>query len=88
MALGKKTGGGSRKGIPNKSTADIKVVAQRYGEDAIDTLVEIMKSKEAPPAARVNAAKEILDRGYGKSVQMMVPEDPDTTPLDDPNEGV
>lgn len=69
MAKGAKTGGGSRKGKPNKSTADIKAVAQEYGPSAIAVLTEIMESKEQPPAARVAAAKELLDRGYGKSLQ-------------------
>ncbi len=32
-------------------------------------LVEIARNGEAPPAARVAAVKEILDRGYGKAKQ-------------------
>ncbi len=69
MAKGTKTGGGSRKGVPNKATADIKVLAQQYGESAIVTLHQIMMDNGQPPAARVAASKELLDRGYGKSVQ-------------------
>lgn len=61
--------GGRVPGVPNRITADVKALAQMYGADAIDTLAEIMKNGELPPAARVAAAKELIDRGFGKSVQ-------------------
>lgn len=67
MAKGRKTGGGSRKGVPNKATADVRALAQEYGEEAVASLAAIMRNGELPPAARVSAAKELLDRGYGKS---------------------
>lgn len=35
MAIGRKTGGGSRKGIPNKATARAKVIAARIAERAL-----------------------------------------------------
>lgn len=63
--------GGRRKGSPNRVTADIKKLAQTYGPDAIDTLAEIMNSKDAPEAARVSAIKELLERGFGKVPQAM-----------------
>ncbi|MCO8160963.1 hypothetical protein NRB16_24545 [Pseudomonas sp. LJDD11] len=68
-AGGKRPGAGRPKGGRNKVTADIKVIAQSYGEEAITALVEILRDGEAPPAARVAASKEILDRGYGKAHQ-------------------
>lgn len=61
--------GGRQKGTPNKATADIRALAQRYGQDALDVLHDIMTDKQRPAAARVAAAKEMLDRGYGKSPQ-------------------
>ena len=61
--------GGRGKGTPNKATKDIKAIAQPYGAEAVTTLVAIMRSAEQPPAARVAAAKEVLDRGFGKSKQ-------------------
>lgn len=61
--------GGRQKGTPNKITADIKEIAQSFGEEAITYLVEIARNGDAPPAARVAAVKEILDRGYGKAKQ-------------------
>lgn len=80
MAGGSKPGerrGGRQKGVPNKATAEIKALAQEYGPDAIKTLVSIMSASKQPPAARVAAAKELLDRAYGKSAQPIEGGDPD-----------
>jgi len=68
MAKGKKTGG-RKIGSLNKATADVKALAQQYTPDAIKTLSSIMNDKEAPPAARIQAASALLDRGYGKPSQ-------------------
>lgn len=70
-AGGKREGAGRPKGRRNKVTADIKEIAQGFGEEAIIQLVEIMRDGEAPHAARVAATKEVLDRGYGKSQQFV-----------------
>lgn len=67
MAKGAKTGG-RVKGTPNKATADIKALAQKYGPDAIIELATLMKTSDSHQA-RIAAAKELLDRGYGKAVQ-------------------
>lgn len=45
----------------------ISAIAREYTKDAVETLVEIMGDQEAPPSARVKAATEILDRGWGKA---------------------
>lgn len=66
---GKREGAGRPAGSRNKVTADIKELAQSFGEEAITHLVEIARNGDAPPAARVAAVKEILDRGYGKAKQ-------------------
>ncbi len=65
--IGKKTGG-RKKGVPNKVTADLKAVAQKYTAEAVKTLADLMRNAESD-AARVGAIKEILDRGHGKSPQ-------------------
>lgn len=64
---GAKTGG-RQKGTLNKSTADIKALAQKYAPEAMEELYRIAKRAESE-AARVGAIKEILDRGYGRSPQ-------------------
>lgn len=67
MARGTKTGG-RVKGTPNKSTASLKDMARVHTEAALNTLVSVLAGGEGiPAAAQVAAAKEILDRGYGKA---------------------
>jgi hypothetical protein len=73
--------GGRGSGSLNKITADVKAMAKTYGADAVDTLAEIMRDTVQPPAARVAAAKELLDRGYGKAVQINEHAGKDGAPL-------
>lgn len=67
MAKGAKTGGRVA-GTPNKVTADIKALAQAHAPDAIMQLATILTTSESD-TARIAAAKELLDRGYGKAMQ-------------------
>ena len=67
MAAGRKTGGRS-KGTPNKATAEVKDLAREHGPAAIAKLRAIM-DKGASEQAQVAAAKELLDRAYGKATQ-------------------
>jgi len=62
--------GGARPGAGrlNKQTADVKALAQSYGEQAIMTLVNIMTSGESD-TSRASAANALLDRGFGRPVQ-------------------
>lgn len=73
--------GGRLKGTPNKATADIRALAQTYAPDAIATLAKIMGSEKEPAPARVAAAKELIDRGYGKSVQAVEMSGPNGEPI-------
>lgn len=66
---GKREGAGRPAGSLNKATAEIREAAQEYTEKALETLVAIMEDKDAPHAARVAAARDILDRGHGKPRQ-------------------
>lgn len=71
MPRGAKPGqrlGGRVKGTPNKATADVRAAAQQYTAEAIETLAAIMR-KGTNEQARIAAAKELLDRGHGKSTQ-------------------
>src|SRR5690242_1389756 len=75
MAFGRKTGG-RRRGTPNKSTADIRAIAQCYGESAIQSLAQLAGLIPNQPAAaaeqvRVQALRELLDRGYGKATTLI-----------------
>src|SRR5262245_35185814 len=74
MPRGSKPGerrGGRQKGTPNKATAEVKVLAQKYAPAAIEELARLSTGAESE-AARVAAGKEILDRAYGKPMQPVV----------------
>ena len=79
-------GKGRPKGARNKVTAPIKALAARYTEEALRVLAEIMldagdeTTEGAPPAARVAAAKELLDRAHGKAPQAHTGDD-DAAPI-------
>lgn len=53
-----------------KVVAHVRDLARQCTEDAIRTLHEIALNKEEPAAARVTAANSLLDRGYGKPMQV------------------
>lgn len=65
--------GGRQKGSPNKSTLEIKLIAQEHGARAIELLADLMVNAQAE-STKVAAAKELLDRGYGKSSQAITGE--------------
>lgn len=52
-----------------KATADIRSLARSHTNTAVKVLAGIMQEPKAPPAARVAAAHELLDRGWGKPAQ-------------------
>lgn len=59
---------GNPGGRPKKND-DLVQAARDKTLAALDTLVSIMSNKRAPAAARVAAAREILDRGCGRPTQ-------------------
>ena len=65
---GKRDGAGRKKGQLNKSTKEVKALAQKHGATAIRTLAKLMVSADSD-AAKIAACKELLDRAYGKSTQ-------------------
>lgn len=73
MRGGKRAGAGRRKGSLNKLSADIKALAQPYGPEALDVIVFTMRTGEKL-ADRLAAARELLDRGYGKPSQAITGE--------------
>lgn len=78
---GKKTGG-RKKGVPNKKTAEVKVLARIYTQDAIDTLAKILAGRNKTLA--LAAARELLDRGWGRPMQAVEMSGPEGGPI--PNE--
>lgn len=68
MAKFEKGKSGNPGGRP-KDTLGLKELARANTEEAIKTLVSIMRNKKASAAARVAAVAALLDRGYGKPSQ-------------------
>ena len=54
-----------------KEIVDIRSLARSHTTTAIKVLAGIMSEPEAAPAARVTAACQLLDRGWGKPAQMV-----------------
>lgn len=65
---GARENAGRKKGSPNKITAEVKQLAQEHGERAINVLVDMMENANSD-STKVLAAREILDRAYGKATQ-------------------
>ena len=61
----------ARKAIP----AYIRSLCRAYTEESIRHLAAIMRQREDSPAARVQAADSLLDRGWGKPPQAHTGED-------------
>jgi len=52
----------------------MRLAARNYTEEALKTLAEIMRNTRASSSARVRAAGEILDRGWGRPTQELLVE--------------
>ena len=56
--------GRRKKGTPNKSTSEIRTLAQEYGPEAIRRLVSLMRQSD-DRKLQFAAARELLYRAYG-----------------------
>lgn len=79
----KTPGSGRKKGTPNKATAEIKELAREHGPAAIKALAQLLMSADSD-TARIAAAKELLDRGYGKATATQEISGPGGAPLQGP----
>jgi hypothetical protein len=52
-----------------KAPTDIRSLARSHTEKALNVLAGIMNETSSPPAARIQAAQYLLDRGWGKAPQ-------------------
>jgi hypothetical protein len=68
MARSSTSGQGRPKGALNRSTLEVREAARAYTAEAVETLASIMRHGTTE-AARIMAAKELLDRGYGRPAQ-------------------
>lgn len=53
-----------------KMPADLRSLARTHTATAVNVLAGVMRNEEANPSARVAAASELLDRGWGKAEQL------------------
>ena len=68
----KKGQSGNPSGRPKKTPADyLTEKARAHADEAIGTYLSCLQAEEAPWPAKVSAATEILNRGYGKAKQEM-----------------
>ena len=63
---GKRQRSGRKPGSPNKATVAIRSLAGGHAGSAINMLVNLMEDQDTPAAARISAAKELLERGFGR----------------------
>ena len=45
----------------------VKELARQHTEEAVGTLVAVMRNRKSPAASRIRAAELLLDRGWGKA---------------------
>jgi hypothetical protein len=76
MALGRKTGGGSRKGRPNKRTVDGEAYARAIVED--DTVRAQILSMARDGSLSPELVKTFLAYAFGKPVEAIESGDSDT----------
>ena len=50
-----------------KAVLEIRSLARQHTAEMVRVLVSVARSKGAPPSARVAAAHELLDRGWGRA---------------------
>jgi hypothetical protein len=53
----------------NRTTRELRSLAQQFTDIAIDNLVMLITSEEQPGAVRLGAIQELLNRGHGKVAQ-------------------
>lgn len=56
-------------GRTNPAPFSVQKLAKDYTQEAFDTIMEIMNNPFNEPSVRLDAAKHILDRGWGKPAQ-------------------
>ncbi|MGZ8942615.1 MAG: hypothetical protein ACXW00_07610 [Methylobacter sp.] len=78
---GKRPGSGRKAGAKNKATMALKEVAAQYSEEAIETLVAVMRDPETSPAVKVQAAEKLLDRSHGRPAIHVDPAHLNITPI-------
>ena len=61
-------------GSPNKAVIGRKSQARLFGKEVLETLMEIATDGNQPGNVEVMAAREVLDRGFGKPTRPIKPD--------------
>lgn len=64
---GKRPGAGRPRGQPNRVTKEVREMAGEYGPQALEKIVTLLDSEDDKTV--LAAAKEVLDRAYGRPKQ-------------------
>ena len=87
---GARSGAGRPKGSKNRATSEARArlseLASEYSDAALDALAHVAKHGESANA-RVSAACALLDRGFGKPVQISEISGPDGGPVETYQDG-
>ena len=59
-------------GAPTRSQLDLRNVAREHAQEALALIVKVLNSPRATPQARIAAARSLLERGWGESLQDQV----------------
>lgn len=70
MAAGRKTGGGSRKGRPNKATAAREAEIAKSGLTPLQYMLQVMRDTKAPRELRLDAAGKAAPYVHPKLAQI------------------
>jgi hypothetical protein len=75
--------GGRKAGVPNKATAEIRLLAREHGPEAIAELARLAKEAQSEQA-RISACNALIDRAYGRSQnsQLVELDLPDVSTID------
>jgi hypothetical protein len=63
---GKSGNPGGRPKLPPE-IVELRALCRQHTREAVESIIRVMNSKKAAPGARVTAASEILDRGWGRA---------------------
>ena len=63
---------GRMNGITRRNILHVQNMFQEHAEEALETMLGIMRDEEVDPAVRLKAGNDILNRGFGTPVSTQV----------------
>jgi hypothetical protein len=59
-------------GAPTRTQHDLRSLAREHAPEALALIIKVLTSARATPQARIAAARTLLERGWGESLQEQV----------------